>query len=183
LATIFLAVLITLPAALVLPIYARLAQSPITLAANWGWIVLAIFLFNGLAEESLFRGFVFGRLRRGCSFWRAATLSMFYFAAAHVPLLITIGPVIGALGILFSIPIAYVTAYLFERGANTWWGPAVLHTITNAIPSVVFLSPEAQGTATSLYLLINTLVNVIVLAVLYRRSALRSAPILVGSGD
>jgi membrane protease YdiL (CAAX protease family) len=42
-----------------------------------------------VAEEVLFRGYLFGHLRRGRSFWRAAVLSMLPFVCVHLLLFFT----------------------------------------------------------------------------------------------
>jgi membrane protease YdiL (CAAX protease family) len=50
-----------------------------------GWVSLVggLFAQAGVAEESLFRGYLFGRVRLGRTFWRAAVLSMLPFVAVH----------------------------------------------------------------------------------------------------
>ena len=62
-----------------IPLYAFLTQSDIHLQDHWLWILLGILTSVRIAEETLFRGFVFNFLRRDRPFWRAATPSMIFF--------------------------------------------------------------------------------------------------------
>ncbi len=86
------------------------------------------------AEETLFRGFVFGGLREaGLSFGRAGTISMVIFATVHVLLFVQNPFIIALLGTLVAMAAAFPMAYLFERGSNTLWAPVMLHVAAHAI--------------------------------------------------
>jgi membrane protease YdiL (CAAX protease family) len=102
----------------------------------------------------MFRGLVFRHLRPGRTFWRAATVSVLFFAGAHVPLLLVHDTVIGIATILLALPTGYLTAYLYEDGRNTIWGCALFHTVNNGIPFVVMINPDIQLVAASLYILV-----------------------------
>lgn len=62
-----------------------------TLPANWGWTMVGIFALHGIAEEVLYRGFLFGYLRQGRTFWQAAWLAVILFTLSHLPILATQG--------------------------------------------------------------------------------------------
>ena len=51
-----------------------------------GWISLlpGLFAQAGIAEEVLFRGYLFGHVRVGRTFWRAAAVSMLPFVSVHL---------------------------------------------------------------------------------------------------
>jgi membrane protease YdiL (CAAX protease family) len=53
-----------------------------------GWISLlpGLFAQAGIAEEVLFRGYLFGHIRVGRTFWRAAAVSMLPFVTVHLVL-------------------------------------------------------------------------------------------------
>jgi membrane protease YdiL (CAAX protease family) len=163
-----LALLLLLPVIAFFPIFSLLSGMPLALNANWPWIVLAVILYNGINEELMFRGLIFRRLREGRTFRRAAALSAIYFAAAHIPLLLILGPVLGVIAIVLSVPAAIPTAYLFERGRNTIWGGALLHAVMDAIPSIVVISATVSSAALSLYLLVSLAVSVVFAVLVYR---------------
>lgn len=50
------------------------------LPPNWPWTMVGIFALHGVAEEVLYRSYLFGRLRHGRTFWRAAWLVVLLFA-------------------------------------------------------------------------------------------------------
>jgi membrane protease YdiL (CAAX protease family) len=112
--------------------------------SDWWWILLAIVTLNGIGEETLFRGFVFGGLRRdaGLSFRQAGLISMVIFAAVHLLLFIGNPFFVGLLGTLIAITSAFPMAYLFERGNNTIWAPVLLHVATHAIRLVDISEPQ-----------------------------------------
>ena len=64
----------------------------------------------------MMRGFVFRHLREGRPFWHAAALSTVYFAAYHIVLIFTAGPLIGIIAVIIAIPAGLLTAYIYERG-------------------------------------------------------------------
>ncbi len=117
---------------------------------GWQALLVGVFLFNGVAEETAWRGYVFGALRRGRSFWRAVLLSMPLLALTHVPIVVNSGLVVG----LAAMTVAAVTtvpfAFIYERGGRTIWAPALLHTAIDAFRA---LSVEPAATVVfSLYI-------------------------------
>jgi membrane protease YdiL (CAAX protease family) len=129
----------------VIPIYAaalrggRLAVHP-----GWLWLLPGLFAQSGIAEEALFRGYLFGRLRRGRSFWRAAMLATVPFALVHLILFATMPWPVALAAVLLSIVMSFPLARLYELGGNTIWAPALLHfTVQGAIKVL-----EVPGDAT-----------------------------------
>jgi membrane protease YdiL (CAAX protease family) len=157
----------SLPLLLFFPLFALLTNTPLTLRSNWQWLILNVVLVNGLAEETMMRGFVFRHLREGRPFWRAATIAALYFAAYHLVLVFTAGPLIGIIAVVIAIPAGFLTAYVYERGNNSIWGPAVLHTLYNA-PALVFALPaDIQPISGVLYLLVGIAVSTVALVFAY----------------
>jgi membrane protease YdiL (CAAX protease family) len=115
----------------------------VRLSLNSGWLLTlaGIVVFNGLAEETLFRGYVFGHLRQKSTFLRAGLISLLFFAAAHLFLFVRNPFAIALAGTLVAVTAAFPMAYLFERGNYTIWAPVVLHVATHAIRLVAI--PEA----------------------------------------
>ena len=91
----------------------------------------------GIAEEALFRGYLFGRLRRSRSFWRAAALATAPFVVVHLILFATMLWPIALAAVLLSVILSFPLAHLFELAGNTIWAPALLHfTVQGAIKVV-----------------------------------------------
>ena len=104
-------------------------------SATWGQLVLVQMATVGFAfvlhEEVVYRGFVFGELRRRTSFATAAVISSVLFALWHWE------PALEAYRnghhevavIQLSAPFlaGFALAWLFERGGGSLWGPIVAH--------------------------------------------------------
>jgi membrane protease YdiL (CAAX protease family) len=125
------------------PVFSLSTGAQITLKSDWLWILLAIIVLNGIGEETLFRGYVFGGLRREArmSFRQAGFISMIIFAAVHLLLFIGNPFFVGFFGTLIAVAAAFPMAHLFERGNNTIWAPVVLHVATHAIRLVDIPEP------------------------------------------
>ncbi|GAA4939318.1 CAAX prenyl protease-like protein [Actinomycetospora succinea] len=149
---------------LVFPLAAALDIGPITLRPGWPWLVVGAFALHGLAEELVWRGFAFRRLRAGRSFPRAAVWTMPLVAATHVPILVTSGVAVG----LGAMAVAAVTsvpfAYLFETGRGTLWAPALVHTAIDSF-KLVEIAPAAVTAFSLLLVGVSLLVPLLALAV------------------
>jgi membrane protease YdiL (CAAX protease family) len=112
---------------LCLPLGARAAGVTLELRPNWMSVLIGALLFHGLAEELVWRGFVFGHLRRTRTFWRAVAWSVPLIALTHVPIVVSNGLAVGLLATLTAAVTCLPFAYLWERGGGTIWAPALLH--------------------------------------------------------
>jgi membrane protease YdiL (CAAX protease family) len=139
-ATVLVAIGVSLPMWFFLPAFAWLKGTSLQLRDDWVSLLLGVVLVNGITEEVIHRGFVFGRLRRGRSFIQAATLSALLFGAQHLYLIATIGWTAGLASVLLALLLAFPLAYCFERGGCSIAAPAILHTSSNA-PVVIVTSP------------------------------------------
>jgi membrane protease YdiL (CAAX protease family) len=139
------------------PLISWLTGARFALASGWPLLALGIFLMNGVAEETIYRGYLFRHLREGRTFGRAVLLGIVLHAAAHLPILAIAGVVVGLSAVLVSVVTFPPYAYLFERGRNTVWAPAVLHFASDTIKLVLFggaLTDPTIQTATLLWLLV-----------------------------
>jgi membrane protease YdiL (CAAX protease family) len=111
----------------------------LTLTPYPGWIALlpGLFAQAGIAEEALFRGYLFGHLRVGRAFWRAAGLSMLPFVAVHLVLVFSMPWPIALASVVLAVVISFPLAHLFELGGGTIWAPAILHFVIQATVKVV----------------------------------------------
>lgn len=167
--SVWLAVLITSPLILFFPAVGAMIGEPITFVAHWPWLVLSIALTNGISEETLFRGLIFGHMRETRTFWKAALISTAYFAGVHVPLVAFNGWLIGGISILVAVPTSFLMAYLYEQGDNTIWGSAVAHTIINTMGMLFLFSDETTSMFAPLYLVLTIVVAVPFMVSAYRR--------------
>jgi membrane protease YdiL (CAAX protease family) len=142
------ALLIGLLLLLVFPILALKTGDPLRMRPHWPWLALGLFAQGGVAEELVFRGYLFGHLRRGRTFWRAAGLSMLPFVAAHLPLFLSLDFVVALTATLVAVATSFPLAHLFEVGRSTLWAPAIVHAFTHSIKLV--LLPEAAGVGAQL---------------------------------
>jgi membrane protease YdiL (CAAX protease family) len=129
------------------PLFSLVTGAPVTVRSDWLWLVLGLFAQHGLAEELLFRGFTFGHLREGRTFWRAAWLSLVPFVAVHLLLLTSLSLPLALASISLAVASSLPFAYLFDRGYRTIWAPALLHFAVHTIKLVnipeAFYTPAA----------------------------------------
>jgi membrane protease YdiL (CAAX protease family) len=135
---------------LVYPLVAAIAGAWPALRPGWPWLLIGIFAFHGIAEELVWRGYAFRRLRDGYAFGRAVAWTMPLIAATHIPVLVRSGPVVGVAAMLVAAVTALPLAYLYETGGNTVWAPALVHTAIDSFKLVVV--PAAALTTFSLTL-------------------------------
>ncbi|HEU4380993.1 MAG TPA: CPBP family intramembrane glutamic endopeptidase [Hyphomicrobiaceae bacterium] len=110
-----------------LPVCAWLRGVSLSVYPAWAWLLPGLFAQAGIAEEALFRGYLFGRLRRGRTFWRAAALAAVPFVLVHVILFATMPWPVALAAVLLATIMSFPLARLFELGGNTIWAPALLH--------------------------------------------------------
>jgi membrane protease YdiL (CAAX protease family) len=121
----------------VIPIYAALRGASLTSYPGWPWLLPGLFAQAGVAEEALFRAYLFGRLRHGRSFWHAAALATAPFVLVHLILFATMPWPVALAAVLLSVILSFPLARLFDLGGNTIWAPALLHfTVQGAIKMV-----------------------------------------------
>jgi membrane protease YdiL (CAAX protease family) len=134
---------------------AMLAVIPIHFAitgARWamyeGWLLLVPGLFaqGGIAEEALFRGYLFRRLRARRSFARAALVATPPFIAVHLLMFVNQPWMIALASVILAAIISIPLAWLFELGGNTIWAPAILHFVVQGALKVILVEGEAAET-------------------------------------
>jgi membrane protease YdiL (CAAX protease family) len=127
----------------VIPIYAWMRGAAIVPYPGWPWLVPGLFAQGGVAEETLFRGYLFGRLRRDRSFWPAAGLAAVPFVLVHLYLFATMPWPVALASVVLATIISFPLSHLFELGGSTIWPSAVLHCIVQGAVKVL----EAPGDA------------------------------------
>ena len=142
---IWVAVAFSVAMLLVVPLYGLAAHTSFTLWPGWIALVPGLLAQAGIAEEALFRAYLFGHLRQGRTFWRAALLSMLPFAAVHVLIFATNPWPIALAALALSVVLSVPFAHLYELGGRTIWAPAIVHAvIQGAVKLVVFPADAAN---------------------------------------
>jgi membrane protease YdiL (CAAX protease family) len=118
-----------------------------TLYPAWISLLPGLFAQAGVAEEVLFRGYLFGHIRQGRTFWRAASLSMLPFVVVHLVLFFSMPWPIALASVVLAIVISFPLAYLYELGGNTIWAPALLHFVIQATVKVLVFPQGAESFA------------------------------------
>ena len=144
-----------------------------TFAPGWLWLLPGLFAQGGVAEEVLFRGYLFGRLRRGRSFWRATGLSMLPFVGVHLLLFFTMPWHIAMAALLLSVVLSIPLTYLFELGGATIWAPAILHFVVQSTVKIVAFADAGASWFPLVWMAASALLPMAVLLV--PRSGVRTA--------
>jgi membrane protease YdiL (CAAX protease family) len=151
----------------VFPLVAWLLGGELALYPGWLALLPGLFAQGGVAEELLFRGFLYAHIRRGRCFWRAALYAMPPFVAAHLLMFITMPWPIALASTALAVVISFPMARLFELGGNTIWAPAVLHFIVQGAIKVVVLDGPARDALPIVWLVATALLPFLVFAVRY----------------
>jgi membrane protease YdiL (CAAX protease family) len=156
------------------PVYSLVTGVPLGLKADWAWILLGAIALNGLAEETLFRGFVFGHLRQaGHTFRRAGAISLLIFGAVHLYLFTNNPPAIAFLATVLAVSAGLPLAFLFERAGMVIWAGVILHVTAHTFRLVDVPVAESMTLATAWLLL---QFGAVFLVFVFRNNLLRSRP-------
>jgi membrane protease YdiL (CAAX protease family) len=129
---------------LTVPVYVVATDSRWSMHVHWWQQLPGLFAQAGVAEEVLFRGYLFRSLRAGRSFWRAASLSMLPFVAVHLLMFSTMPWPVAVASLLLAVVISFPMAHLFELGNATIWAPALLHFVVQG--TVKSIDVDGGGT-------------------------------------
>jgi uncharacterized protein len=104
---------------------------------KWGLFHLLLFLFVGLFEEFLFRGYTQFTLTEGIGFWPAAIVLSLVFGAVHLE-----NPGEGWIGAAGVVLVALLFCFTLKRTGNLWyavglhasfdWGETYLFSVPNS---------------------------------------------------
>lgn len=130
---------------LVVPVFTRLTGALVTVETGSIWLLPGLFAQAGIAGEGSFRGYLFGHLRDGRSFWRAAGLSMLPFVAVHLLLFLTMPWPVALAALLLSVVLSFPLAHLFELGGATIWPPALLHFVVQGTVKILVISGDTSS--------------------------------------
>ena len=161
---------------LVWPATVLLSGASIPLRPDWPVALIGILTLHGLAEELVWRGYVFRRLAQGRSFWPAVCWSMPLIAVTHVPIVLAAGPAVGVGAMLVAATTSIAFSRLYAMGGGTLWAPGLLHAAIDSFKLVV-LPAAAQPIYPFLIIGFSIVVPLLVLVVPPTRRASGSKPV------
>jgi membrane protease YdiL (CAAX protease family) len=119
------------------PLFALATGARLTVRADAALLALGMFAQGGIAEEVVFRGFLFRRLRLGRSFWQAARIAALPFVAVHALLFLTLDFPIAMASLLLALSLSFPLAWLFERSGGSILPPAIVHGVLQSAIKLV----------------------------------------------
>jgi len=140
---ILTAVVVCLLLLLTIPVFASVMKVSFSFYDGWIWLVPGLFFQAGIAEETLFRGYLFGHIRQKRTFWKAAIFAALPFILVHLILFYSLPWAIAVVSILLSVVISFPLARLFELGGNTIWASAILHFVVQGTVKVLVVTGES----------------------------------------
>lgn len=157
------------------PLITLITGFKFTIPENWLWLAVGVFALHGIAEEVLYRGYLFRRLRIKRTFWRAAWFAVLLFSIAHIPIIINQGVFVGGMAVLLSVVSSFPFAWMYEKGGNTIWAPAIVHfAIDTVIPILALGGGMGEGSQIAVMLWMLAAMIVPYLAFLLLRKPLNS---------
>jgi membrane protease YdiL (CAAX protease family) len=139
------------------PIYAAMTQTPLRIAEGWWLLAPGLFAQAGIAEEALFRGFLYRHVRRGRGFWRAALIASLPFIAVHLLLFRTLDFPLALAALLVSVSLSFPLAHLFELSRSSIWPGALLHFVVQGAIKLVVAPAESLMPMAMAWMLLATL--------------------------
>src|SRR5699024_6292510 len=99
---------------------------------------LNTFIFVGLTEEIVFRGYILKKLMTGWTFWKANMVTSFLFVSIHFPIWIYNGIfefpyMISAIIQVFMISIIF--GFIYKK-TGSLWSVIIIHSMYNLLVSV-----------------------------------------------
>ena len=164
-ASIVVAAAISLLLLSVVFFYGRLTDAAVRLSPSWLALVPGLFAQAGIAEEALFRGYLFRHVREGRSFWRAAVISTIPFVAVHLLLFFSMPWPVAAAAVGLSAALTVPLAHLFELGGGTIWAPALLHFVIQGAIKVAIVPDAGRVSFPLIWMAASALLSMLVLLV------------------
>jgi membrane protease YdiL (CAAX protease family) len=124
------------------PSFAAATGTTLRLHADWLVLLPDLFAQGGIAEETVFRGFLFRHVRNCRSFWRAALFYPAPFIAVHLLLFFSMDWPLALAALLVALSISYPLAWLFERSGNSTWPCAVVHFVVQGSIKLINVPDE-----------------------------------------
>lgn len=154
-----LAAAIVLSAALLgfYPLFAVVTGSTITWRPDSAVLAIGLAAQGGVAEEMLFRGFLFRHLRQGRTFWRAAWLAALPFVAVHLLLFLSLDFAVALAALLVALSLSFPLAWLFERAGGSIWPGALVHAVVQGSIKLAVIDEDVFPTLALTWMVLSAL--------------------------
>lgn len=114
-------------------LFGWVTETTFSMYPNWPMLMIGLFFQAGIAEETLFRGYLFGHLRQRHTFGKAVLLAAVPFVLVHLSLFYSLPWSLAGASILLAIAMSFPFSKLFELGGDTVWPPAIVHFAAQAV--------------------------------------------------
>lgn len=139
------------------PLFSVATGATLALRADAAWLAIGMAAQGGIAEEVLFRGFLFRHVRQGRSFWRAAWLAAVPFVAVHLLLFASLDFAVALAALLVSLSLSFPLAWLFDRAGGSIWPCALVHAVVQGSIKLVEVQPDAFPAMAFVWMLLSAL--------------------------
>ena len=170
--SILIAIVISVLMLVAIFVFASVTDSTFSFYKDWDLLIPGLFFQAGIAEETLFRGYLFGYIRLKYSFWKAAGIAAVPFILVHLIMFYSLPFAIAFASILLSVVLSFPLARLFELGGNTVWAPSILHFVVQGIVKVLVASGESAQTFPLFWIAICAIIPLIVFYCLRKKTFL-----------
>jgi membrane protease YdiL (CAAX protease family) len=170
------ALLIAMTMLLFIPALSLASGTRFGLEDNWPWIAFGIFAQAGLAQELVFRGYLFHHLRRQYPFQRVALIAAIPFVLRRILMFGTADTASVVAGIVIAAATAFPLALLYERGNQSIWPGALVSGITQAALQIVIIPSHLHLVALVGWTIVASLVPWLAYALLGGSYAEQNAP-------
>lgn len=126
-----------------MPIFVLLTGSNFSFYPGWSLLLPGLFFQAGIAEETLFRGYLFGHIRERHSFAKAAMWAAIPFVIVHLIMFFSLPWPIATASILLAVVMSFPFSKLYELGGGTIWAPAIIHFVIQGAIKVTVISGES----------------------------------------
>jgi membrane protease YdiL (CAAX protease family) len=127
---------------LVIPVYAVHAGVAVKWYPVGTGLLVGLLAQGGVAEEVLFRGYLFGHASENRRFWRAVALAMGPFVAAHLLLFLTLPWTLALASVALAAATTPPLARLYEVGGRSIWPPALVHFVMQGAIKLIIVPGE-----------------------------------------
>jgi membrane protease YdiL (CAAX protease family) len=124
------------------PLFARLTGTELAIRPGAALLAAGIFAQGGIAEEALFRGLLYRRLRAGRSFWPGACIAAVPFVLAHAALFATLDFALALGALLVSLSLTFPLARLVDLARGSIWPGAAVHAVIQG--AIKLVEPASQ---------------------------------------
>lgn len=128
---------------LTIPLFALVTGSTFSFYPGWQFLILGLFFQAGIAEETLFRGYLFSHFRQKYAFWKAALFAAIPFILVHLIMFYSQPWSIALASIILAVVMSFPFCRLFELDGNSIWSPAILHFVVQGTVKVLVVSDES----------------------------------------